>query len=61
MIKIAYSIWTFYGLSDNYYLPMSEAKSRESKLACAYQEINKTKKEINYVGVKQRVHIQRNL
>ena len=44
MIKIAYSIWTFYGLSDNYYLPMSEAKSRESKLACAYQEINKTKK-----------------
>lgn len=57
MINIAYSIWTF----RQFKLAMSEAKSRESKLACAYQEINKTKKEINHVGVKQRVHIQRNL
>lgn len=57
MINITYSIWTF----GQFYLLLSEAKSRESKLACAYQEINKTKKERNHVGVKQRVHIQRNL
>lgn len=58
MIKIAYSIWTFGQLLS---ADERSEEPRESKLACAYQEINKTKKEINHVGVKQRVHIQRNL
>lgn len=57
MIKIAYSIWTFGQL-----LSADERSEEQRKQACLRISGNKQdKKEINHVGVKQRVHIQRNL